>query len=314
MKNYKNIFSIIIPTYNSDKYLKLCLQSIKNSSLSNYTHEIIIVDGGSTDDTTKIAMQYSKIKLISSNNKSISNNRNIGILHSTGEIIAFIDSDCAVEYSLFKNAVSFLRNYSCYGSFYSAASWHGWVAKSWLLVERKKKGITKWLPGGTMCIRRETLNNTGLFNELLQTEEDMDLCKRIRMTGGEIYNDPSVASVHLGQANSLVSFWKKETWRGKSLIKPFNYYMKNGLSKFDLVVFFYFTNYSGIIIALNNVKILIPIAFNLSLLPFLFTLKTVLRHRSLKFSLNILFLYYIFFAARSWSIIKFNQIRNLKFL
>ena len=94
MKNNPTI-SIIIPIYNTAKYLPNCLDSIVNQTYKNL--EIILIDDGSTDNSYKIAAEYAKkdsrIKLIYQKNTGQSAARNHGIKLATGEYISFIDSD-----------------------------------------------------------------------------------------------------------------------------------------------------------------------------------------------------------------------------
>lgn len=83
-------FSIIIPIYNVEKYLKKCLDSVKNQTFSDY--EVIVVDDGSTDKSKSIAKKYT-INLIESNHVGVSEARNIAIKKAKGEYLVFLDSD-----------------------------------------------------------------------------------------------------------------------------------------------------------------------------------------------------------------------------
>lgn len=92
--------SIIIPVYNSRKYLKKCLDSVCNQSLEDI--EIIILDDMSTDGSLDIVRNYekndSRIKVISMNtNCGPGALRNIGICEANGEYIGFVDSDDYIE-------------------------------------------------------------------------------------------------------------------------------------------------------------------------------------------------------------------------
>jgi len=83
--------SIIIPTYNSEKVLPLCLESIETQDYRGDI-EIIIADGGSTDSTLEIAKQYTN-KIYPNPLKTGEAGKAVGLRHSKGEIIALIDSD-----------------------------------------------------------------------------------------------------------------------------------------------------------------------------------------------------------------------------
>lgn len=93
MENHK--ISIIVPVYNTQKYLPKCLDSVIHQTYQNL--EIIIVDDGSNDNSSQIIEEYAqkdnRIKAIHTEHQGVSNARNLGIHASTGEYIAFVDSD-----------------------------------------------------------------------------------------------------------------------------------------------------------------------------------------------------------------------------
>lgn len=89
------LFSIIIPAFNAEKYIKKCIESIVNQSFCDY--EAIIVDDGSLDETSKICDDFSKeynaIKVVHKNNGGVVLARQTGVNVSTGEYIVFVDAD-----------------------------------------------------------------------------------------------------------------------------------------------------------------------------------------------------------------------------
>lgn len=91
--------SVILPCYNSEKYIEKCIESILNQTYQNI--EIIIIDDGSTDHTLKILEKYKKendkISIIKKKNTGVSDSRNIGIKEAKGKYIMFVDSDDFLE-------------------------------------------------------------------------------------------------------------------------------------------------------------------------------------------------------------------------
>ena len=85
--------SIITPTFNSEKLIKICLSSVKDQNFQNYEH--IIIDNSSNDKTLKIIKEFNnpKIKLISENDNGIYDAMNKGINASSGEYLLFLNSD-----------------------------------------------------------------------------------------------------------------------------------------------------------------------------------------------------------------------------
>ena len=91
--------SVIIPVYNTEKYLRECLDSVVNQTLQDI--EIICINDGSTDNSLGILKEYEKldnrIRIISQQNQGQSVARNCGIVESRGQFIYFMDSDDYLE-------------------------------------------------------------------------------------------------------------------------------------------------------------------------------------------------------------------------
>ncbi len=90
----KPLFSIVVPVYNSEKYLEKCLKNLVNQTHQDI--EIILVNDGSRDKSQQICEEYAKdhrVTLINKENGGVSKARNTGIEKATGEYIIFVDSD-----------------------------------------------------------------------------------------------------------------------------------------------------------------------------------------------------------------------------
>lgn len=87
--------SVIVPVYNTEKYLKRCLDSILSQTFKDY--EIILVNDGSNDDSLEICKEYEQkhdnIILIDKENGGLSSARNAAIEIANGEFVSFVDSD-----------------------------------------------------------------------------------------------------------------------------------------------------------------------------------------------------------------------------
>lgn len=92
MKDENPLVSVVIPTYNSEKVLPLCLESIISQDYPKEKIEIIIADGGSKDKTLEIAKGYTD-KIFPNPLKTGEAGKAVGIKKAEGEIIALIDSD-----------------------------------------------------------------------------------------------------------------------------------------------------------------------------------------------------------------------------
>jgi glycosyltransferase involved in cell wall biosynthesis len=85
--------SVVIPTYNSEKFLPLCLQSINEQDYPKDKLEIIVVDGGSTDHTINIAKEFEVEKILHNPLRTGEAGKALGVKVAKNEIVAFIDSD-----------------------------------------------------------------------------------------------------------------------------------------------------------------------------------------------------------------------------
>lgn len=104
------MISVIVPIYNTEKYLDKCLTSLVNQSLKDI--EIICVNDGSSDNSQKIVDKYvkkypGKVKSFIKKNGGLSDARNFGIEKSRGEYIGFVDSDDFVELDMFEKMYEF---------------------------------------------------------------------------------------------------------------------------------------------------------------------------------------------------------------
>lgn len=106
------IVSVIVPIYNSKKYLKECIQSILDQSLSDI--EIILIDDGSSDGSSAICDSFaerdSRIKVIHKTNAGVSAARNTGLEIAAGDYVCFMDSDDWIESNMYESLVQTARN------------------------------------------------------------------------------------------------------------------------------------------------------------------------------------------------------------
>lgn len=111
--NLRNKVSIIIPLYNSEKYIKECVESCRKQSYKNI--EIIVIDDGSTDGGGKIADDIAKsdsrISIVHTKNRGVSVARNTGLREVKGEYVCFVDADDTLEPKFIDTMMKFVRQY-----------------------------------------------------------------------------------------------------------------------------------------------------------------------------------------------------------
>lgn len=106
-----DLISVIIPMYNSEKFIGKLLNCIKLQTYSNL--EIIVVDDGSGDKSLDIAKEFaiqdSRITVISSEHAGVGNARNKGIERANGQYITFLDSDDYIEDDMYEKLIGKIR-------------------------------------------------------------------------------------------------------------------------------------------------------------------------------------------------------------
>lgn len=119
----KPLISVIVPVYNTDKYLEKTLDALKNQTYKNL--EFVIVDDGSTDSSAKICDKFaesdSRFKVIHQENKGVCAARNKAISEAQGEYIGFCDSDDLPEPDLYETLYSLIEENQCDISMVKAA-------------------------------------------------------------------------------------------------------------------------------------------------------------------------------------------------
>lgn len=110
MSKGKDLISIIVPVYNTEKYLMRCIRSIINQTEPNF--EVILIDDGSKDGSGKLcdetAIEDKRFRVIHKANEGVSVARNVGLDVARGEYITFIDSDDYVEIDFLENLKKYL--------------------------------------------------------------------------------------------------------------------------------------------------------------------------------------------------------------
>lgn len=110
------MISIIIPIYNSEKYIDKCVKSVLNQTYKDF--ELLIIDDGSNDNSAQICDEFaasdSRIRVIHKKNEGVSVARNTGIELARGEYITFIDSDDYYEKDFLINAITKIENVDMY--------------------------------------------------------------------------------------------------------------------------------------------------------------------------------------------------------
>lgn len=191
-----DLISIIVPIYNTEKYLKKCLDSIINQTYKQI--EILLIDDGSTDGCGKICDEYSKkddrIIVIHKKNGGLSDARNIGLDNAKGRYISFVDSDDYID----KNMIYSLY-YDCIDNKCQMAS-----SNKILELENEKKFYLKEINKSEIintenALKNLLLNDPSVVNKLF----DRKLFDGIRFVKGKLYEDILTTPLLIEQSEKI---------------------------------------------------------------------------------------------------------------
>ena len=221
------MISIIIPTYNEEKYIGDTLAQFAGLKIP---HEIIVTDDKSTDATVLIAKKYTDIVLVPEHkHTTIAANRNAGAKVATGDYFLFIDSSCLIQHidTFFETVFADFKKYP---------NLVGLTGKLHIYPETRTFGdkimylnfnITHYIknnilrmgeaPGKFQIITREAFQKVHGYREDLVTREDADLFARLSKIGMTRY-DGSIEILHSGRRAhaigwpKLLSIWMINTF------------------------------------------------------------------------------------------------------
>jgi len=227
-----SLVSIIIPVFNTGKYIKEAVDSALRQNYKN--KEIIVVDDGSTDNTKSILSPYineNKIKYIYQENKGLAGARNTGIKAAKGDFIAFLDSDDIFLPNKIERQVEFLENHHdcdiCYCDI-----WHFYDGEPNKLMKLDYKYYSgnevfknllkkNFINPLTVVMRRSVVNKYGVFNESFRRTEDWEYWIRLAWQGVKFCFLPEVLAKYRMRKDSLAFNWNSEIQRKELQLKTF---------------------------------------------------------------------------------------------
>lgn len=234
--------SIIIPTYNSAKHLKDCLESIKNQTYPNI--EIIVVDQESTDETLEIAKKFG-VKLVVVPKPKFytppSRSRNIGASNAQGGIFLHLDSDMSLSAGLVEEIVEKFEEDSSLGALiiHELDLTKGFWSKAKALERRCYWGNDKI--ESARVVRKEIFEKVGGYDEKISSGEDFDIHRRYKKVA-KIGFCENVLYHNLGEL-SLLKMLRKKFNYGKTAAAYLNKHQESGVSLLGVQLGCFIKNY-----------------------------------------------------------------------
>ena len=216
------LISVMMPTYNNDKYIAQAIESIYAQNYSNI--EIIVVDDGSTDNTKEIVKRYKDIKYFYTEHKGIPFARNIALENSKGEYIAFLDSDdywlpnkLNTQMQYFKEHPDCEIVFTKYENFFENED----ITKNKIAVFEKNVEKTNNSCLETSVAKRNLFDKCGKFNENLQFGEDSEYVYKISKNNIDIKHVINKKFYMRRLHGNNISF-KRNTGLMKDFLKSFS--------------------------------------------------------------------------------------------
>jgi glycosyltransferase involved in cell wall biosynthesis len=213
-------FSIIIPLYNKENAIENTLKSVFNQSFTDF--EVVVINDGSTDKSEEKVNAFSdaRLRLISTENKGVSQARNLGISESKGKLIAFLDADdywfpthLESLYQLHKNfpeAGLLATNYQFYFSdkkiiqpVFDAIPTEKWSGIVSDFFNASMKFRLSWT--SAVAVRKDVFETVGHFDEniTLGAGEDTDMWIRIALNYPVAFDNEVTAYYHMATENRI---------------------------------------------------------------------------------------------------------------
>jgi glycosyltransferase involved in cell wall biosynthesis len=219
---------VVIPVFNKVKFLSDAVGSVVPAAELYGSARVWLVDNGSTDGSYEVlTKQFGNrahvLRLIPGTIAAV---RNFGAKHGTAPVISFIDSDCVVPLDYFDRLAAVLAETGAEatGCTVVLPQKPTWVEAVWSrLHDDGREGDRTWINSANFAVRRATFEEIGGFNESCETDEDTEICFRIRAGGGRLVSDPRLEAAHLDNAKTLLAFFRKERWRGLGMFSTASY-------------------------------------------------------------------------------------------
>ena len=213
----KSLISIVVPAHNEARFLRGLLQSIRRFVPGDV--ETVVVDNGSSDDTSSIARDHGCLVTKLDRRAFPSVARNAGVSASSGEVLVFLDADVEVtaEWGMTLTAmIDSLRAHPMVvtGDQYHISQRPGWLERVWFDSLRAK--TPTYIDGGNLITTRQLFDKIGGFAEHLETSEDVDFCTRAVSHGAQLQVNPGFKVFHEGYPKTATGFVRRERWHGRS--------------------------------------------------------------------------------------------------
>lgn len=264
--------AIIIVTYNSEMFLKVCLSSVYAQN-TDFTYQVIVVDNGSKDNSiTFTKTNFPNVEIIQNNkNVGFAKANNQGIRHSKAEILLFLNPDTILQENALQNLMDFYIKHPSAGvigpkilnadgslqrtGVAFPSIWNLMVEIVFLdylfpyskifgrhrklFLDPDKVNEVDYLQGSCLLVSRKVIDEIELFDEsFFMYFEETDLCLRVKAKGYKVYYVPDASIVHFGGSGMSYYDRNRVLIFYKSYIQFLNKHFRNPQKLFFIIGLF----------------------------------------------------------------------------
>ena len=214
--------SVIVPAYNAADTIGECLEALRHQNVPRDTHEVIVVDDGSTDETAQIVARHGAI-VLRQTNRGAAAARNLGLAAARGSVLLFTDSDCAPAADWIQEMIAPLSDVQLAGTKGVYRTRQKSLTARFVQIEYEERydhtarhTYLDLVDTYAACYRRDALLASGGFDPRFRYLEDQELSFRMAEAGYKMAFCPRAAVYHrhpeswraYAQKKARIGYWK----------------------------------------------------------------------------------------------------------
>jgi glycosyltransferase involved in cell wall biosynthesis len=217
--------SVVLISKNQEWNIPRLVESVLRETSRFPSREIVLVDSASTDRTTEIAARYpiSVLRLCPEQRLTAAAGRYVGYNHTTGDLVLFLDGDMELCEGWLDQALGIMKTESdaavvCGLVIDRPIAIHTVTVGHLEQLENDAIGVDVKHGGGAAMYRRSVLEQVGTFNPYLYSDEEPELCLRVRRAGYRVFRLPRTIAFHYSAPvdafSTLLGRRKRNLWLG----------------------------------------------------------------------------------------------------